>query len=195
MSNLLEELAEVGFPVGSVDELTRLGVRYTTAVPVLVHALPNEPDFKTKEWIARALSVPWARPTAIPALLEEFRSLPLQDKSAEMARWAIGNAFDALWDDAFFDEFTALATDQRYGIARQMLVLGFGKSREKQRATEVLLTLVDDPDVDGHAVSALAKLGQPASRDALVAASSHSKAWIRKAAVRGLKKLDRAAGA
>lgn len=34
-------------------------------------------------------------------------------------------------DDARFDELTALATDSRYGKAREMIVLGIGKSKKK----------------------------------------------------------------
>lgn len=192
MSEILEELARVGFPVASIDELRRSGRRYTAAVPVLLNALVLETDYKKKEWIVRTLSVPWARPAAIAPLIREFQTLSDREpQNASLTRWAIGNALEVLWDDEFFDDFVALAGDRNYGRSREMLVLGFGKSKLRQKATDFLLTLIEDPDVSGHAVSALAKLAQPQACEALQKATNHPKAWIRKAAMRGIARIDK----
>jgi hypothetical protein len=194
VTKILDELASVGFAVDSVDELRNSGVNYAEAVPALLRELTRETDPRKKEWIVRALSVPWARPAAIEPLLEEFRTLPHDEtRDNDNTRWAIGNAFEILWDDTYFEDFAALARERKYGRSRQMLVLGFGKSKCVEQAVVVLLELCDDPTVEGHAISALAKLAHPAARDALQNATTHSQAWVRKAAVRGLAKVDRKA--
>ncbi|WP_448721327.1 hypothetical protein [Microbacterium natoriense] len=157
MSDVLAELAEAGFPVSSVDELRRSGVKYARAVPILIRELAREKDPNRKEWVIRALSVPWAKPLAIQPLISEFRTLPL-DESAGMdyTRWSIGNALEILWDDNYFDELANLALERKYGRSREMIVLGFGKSKLVERATAILLSLCGDPAVEGHAISALA---------------------------------------
>lgn len=192
MNDILDDLASVGFAVGSVDELRRSGLNYGAAVPALIRELAREQDPRKKEWIIRALSVPWARPVAIDPLIREFRTLPWDDsQDNDHTRWAIGNAFEILWDDSYFEAFAELALDRRYGRSRQMIVLGFGKSKRTDEAVAVLLDLCDDPAVEGHAISALAKLAHPAGKEALQRATAHSKAWVRKAAWRGLAKLER----
>ena len=192
MSELLKELAKAGFPVASVDELRRSGSRYTAAFPVLIKALQREQDYKEKEWIVRALSVPWARPAAISPLIHEFINASEDDlEKVALLRWAIGNALDVLWDDDDFEALADLARQQRYGRSREMLVLGFGKSKRKNEAVELLEGLVADDDVSGHAIAALAKLAHPSARPVLDAATSHPKAWVRKAAKRGLHKLSK----
>lgn len=188
---LLEELAAVGFPVSSVDELRESGMNYRAAVPALLKELGRETDYGDKEWTVRALSVPWAKPTAIEPLLREFRNCPNHPSPRERnTQWAIGNALCILWNDAFFDDYVDISQNLSYGRSRRMVVLGFGKSKLREEATEFLLTLVDDPDVAGHAITALAKLAQPAAREALQQATSDSMAWIRKVAKKGLERLD-----
>jgi HEAT repeat protein len=103
-------------------------------------------------------------------------------------RWTIGNALDVLADDSSFDDFVELVRDRRYGKARQMVVLGLGKSKRPE-AVDVLLGLVDDPDVDGHAVKALGKLKAPSARTALQAKLDDKRAWVRAEARKALAKL------
>jgi hypothetical protein len=69
--------------------------------------------------------------------------------------WTIGGALEVLADDSSFDELAELARDRRYGMARQMIVLGLGRSKRPE-AVEVLVGLVDDPEVEGQPVKALA---------------------------------------
>jgi len=133
--------------------------------------------------------VPWAKPAAVRPLIEEFRRVDAAvDPKGLGLRWTIGNALDLLFDDASFDELVELATDRRYGRAREMVVLGLGRSK-RAAAVDVLLSLVDDPDVDGHAVSALGKLKAPAARAALEAKLDDRRAWVRSEARKALARL------
>jgi HEAT repeat protein len=189
MGALLAELASVGYPVGSVSELRTSGVRYRDAVPVLVRWLPRADSSSEKEQIVRALSVPWARSEALGPLIQEFRAPPVPgDARQESLRWAIGNALEVLWHDDRFDELVALARDPRFGKAREMVVVGLGRS-ERPQAGGVLIELLEDPVVNGHAVKALAKLRVPQAREGLERMTGDDRAWVRKEAQRALAKL------
>lgn len=186
---ILAELTAAGFPARSLADLRHSRTRYHDAVPVLLRWLARVSDPKVKVEIVRALSVPWAKPAATEPLIEQFRSVDASvDPSGMGLRWAIGNALDVLFDDAAFDAFVELVTDRRYGKARQMVVMGLGKSKRPQ-AVEVLLELMDDPDVDGHAVKALGKLKAPTAREALESKLDDDRAWVRQEARKALARL------
>ncbi|NYI60322.1 HEAT repeat domain-containing protein [Cellulomonas soli] len=183
------DLAAVGFEMGSLADLRLSGVRYRKAIPVLVDWLGRASDPKLQGELVRTLSVPWANPAATRAVIDEFRAVDARvDPTGTGLRWTMGNALEVLFDDADFGAFVELAVDERYGKARQMIVLGLAKSKNPQ-AVDVLLGLVEDPDVDGQAVKALAKLGDPAARPAFESKLGDSRAWVRNEARKGLKKL------
>jgi HEAT repeat protein len=189
MEGLLEELAAAGYPVGSVSELRTSRARYADAVPVLLRWLARAETLKEKEEIVRALSVPWARAAALGPLIKEFRAAPAPgDPKSELMRWAVGNGIEVLWDDARFEELVALARDERYGKAREMVVLGLGRSKRPE-AGAVLVELLDDAVVNGHAVKALGKLRDPRARDGLRRMTEDGRAWVRKEAERALARL------
>lgn len=188
-AGLLEELAGVGYPVASVADLRSSGTRYRAAVPVLLRWLDRSEDTFEKEEIVRALSVPWARDEALDPLIEAFRATPRGDQSEELLRWAIGNALEVLWDDSRFDELVALARDESFGKAREMVTLGLGRSKRPE-AGEVLIQLLDDPVVSGHAVKALRKLKVPQARAGLERMLGDERAWVRKEAQRALAAMD-----
>jgi hypothetical protein len=186
---ILAELAAVGFRVRSLADLRHSGTRYRDAIPVLLGWLSKTTDRKVEAEIVRALSVPWAKPAATKPLIDQFRQVDESvDPTGTGLRWTIGSALEVVFDDASFDELVELAEDRRYGKARQMVVLGLGKSKRPE-AVDVLLRLVDDPDVDGHAVKALGKLKAPAARIALEVKLNDQRAWVRKEAAKALAKL------
>jgi hypothetical protein len=188
---ILAELAAAGYRARSLADLRHSGVRYRDGVAVLLGWLQRVTDRKVKEEVVRALTVPWAKPAAARPMIEEFRRVDMSvDPTGTGLRWTIGNALDVLADDSVFDELVDLARDRRYGRARQMIVLGLGKSKRPE-AVEVLVGLVDDPDVDGHAVKALGKLKAPAARAVLERKLNDQRAWVRGEARRALAKLPR----
>jgi HEAT repeats len=189
MEDLLAELALAGFSLDSVSELRTSRIRYRDAIPILVSWLPRARSTSEKEQIVRALSVPWARREALEPLVQEFRALPIPgNDQQELLRWAVGNGIEVLWDDTQFDKLIELALDERFGKAREMVVLGLGRSK-KPEAAKVLIELLEDPVVNGHAVKALGKLGDPQARAGLERMTGDSRAWIRKEAKRALSRL------
>lgn len=191
MTDLLEELAATGYPVDSIAELRDSGMQYRAAIPVLLKWLSRAGSSLEKEQIIRALSVPWARVEALDPLIKEFRALPAPgDPQQELLRWAVGNGIEILWDDSRFDELVELARDERFGKAREMIVLGLGRSKNS-KAGEALIEMLDDPVINGHAVKALGKMKipEPRARQALERMLNDNRAWVRKDAQRALSKI------
>lgn len=181
---VLAELLDLGYAYSSLANLRRSGIRYVSAIPVLVDALERETDDRKAQEIVRALSVPWAKPVAIPALIRFFRRASAPTNLG--ARWATGSALEIIWDDAYFDELVELATDVRYGRGREMIVLGFAKSKHPE-ANQVLLGLLADRDVNGHAVSALRKRKVRLPASVLGGLVHDDRTWVRKEAQKVLE--------
>lgn|GEM_PF-280675 len=184
--DVLREVAEVGYSFDSLADLRTSGLRYREAVPVLLSGLQRATGQKVKGEIVRALSVPWAKPIATGPLIEQFRKV--HDDTGMGLRWTVGNALEVVWDDARFDDLVALVRDESFGKAREMVVLGLGRSK-KPEAGQVLVELLGDPIVSGHAVKALRKLKVPAARPGLEQMLSDERAWVRKEAERALAAL------
>lgn len=176
---LLRELAEVGYECDSLADLRTSGLRDRDAIPVLLSSLERATDRKVKSEIVRALSVPWAKPGATGPLIAQFQQV--EDETGMGLRWTVGNALEVLWDDAFFDDLVSLARDQGFGKAREMVVLGLGRSK-RHEAGAVLIEFLDDPVVSGHAVKALKKLKVPGARAGLERMLDDDRAWVRNTA-------------
>lgn len=184
---LIAELRAAGHDVERVSELHERRLDYRDALPVLIRWLPAISDRRLKEAVVRALTVPWARPVAAPVLIREFRDA---DDATGSYRWAVGNALSVVADDSVLPDIVALATDRRYGKAREMVVLALGNMSDP-RAVDALVDLLPDEEVAGHAVMALGKLRAPSARAALEPFLDHPKDWVRQEARKALASLDR----
>ena len=126
------------------------------AAPLLVEWLPRIQDPVEKEVIARSLTgTRSARSEAARAILEEFRNAPMND---ETTKWAYANALATLADAAVADDLVELIRDTRHGRAREMLCDALKRTKDP-RAPDVLIKLIDDDDVAGHAILALRSYG------------------------------------
>ncbi len=184
---VIADLKVVGFSVESLDELRRSGVRYKAAIPVLLKWLPVVENTDIKEAIVRALSVPWAKPTAVQPLIVEFQTA---SESASGLKWTIGNALAIVADDSVFNEIAELVRDKRHGKAREMLAVALGNMDDPQ-VVDLLIELLRDDEVAGHALIAIGKLGAQKARPVVEPFLNHPKAWIRAKAKRVLARLDR----
>jgi HEAT repeat protein len=185
---LLKDLAAIGFRVKSVGELLDGKTNYHAAIPILLEWLPRISDPHAKEDLVRTLSVPWAKPAAAPQLIQEFKAA--NDPTGEGLRWAIANGLAVVADDAVFEDLLELVQDTQYGKARQMLALALGNMQNPHAAT-VLVNLLDDEHVVGHAVMALGKLKVPAVAEMrLRALLVHPTDWVRDEARKTLAGLE-----
>lgn len=184
---ILKQLASRGFLVESLSEL-RLTPDCAGAVTVLVEWLPRVTNPYLKEDLVRTLSVPWAA-SAAPALIAEFKRAdgPMSDG----LRWAIANALAVVADDSVLGELVPLVEDKKYAKAREMLTLALGNMRNPL-AVDVLIRLLDDDRVVGHAAMALGKLKATAARVRLEALREHRTKWVRTEVKKALTRMDSA---
>lgn len=183
-ADVMKKLGAIGYQFDAVADLRMSGLVYRSAIPVLLRGLETVTDRKDKSEIVRALSVPWAKPAAVRPLIDQFI-----DAEDDSLRWTVGNALDIVWDDDYFDDLVALTQDCKFGKAREMVVLGMGRSKNPQ-AVPILIGLLDDWEVAGHAVAALRKLKAPEARPGLERMLDDKRAWVRKEAREALTKLD-----
>jgi aminopeptidase N len=134
---------------------------YEAAAPILIRWLPRARTPLLKERIVRSLTgEKAATPDALVPLVREFRSAGDQEETG--LKWAIGNALATLADDSIADELIELARDRTHGRAREMLMDALARTKD-ERALDLLVELVDDDQVAGHAISALRRLGPKTS--------------------------------
>jgi hypothetical protein len=185
---VLADLAQAGFEVEWVSELHNIGFKYKKAIPILLKWLPIIDNEDVKEAIVRSLSVPWAKPIAAMPLIEEYRKIT--NGSDSELKWAIANGLSIVADDSVFTEIVELVQDKKNGRSREMLAVSLGNMKNPY-AQEVLLELLDDEEVAGHAIMALGKLKSKKARPTIERFLTHKKSWIRQEAKRALVKIDR----
>ena len=156
-------IASRDFGFFAARDIQEAGIRaprfdFEAAVPVLIRWLPRARTPLVKERIVRSLTgTKAATPASLEPLIEEFRSA-----DDHHLKWAIGNALATLADESIADELIDLAGDRRHGRSREMLMDALARTKDK-RALDLLVELVGDDDVAGHAISALRRLGPKTS--------------------------------
>jgi HEAT repeat protein len=183
LAPMLKDLAARGVRVDSIVEARGDRALFRAALPVLIDWFrkTDNPDLKVE--LAGALGTPWAKPSGAGALIEGFRGA--EDASV---RWSIGNALADVATDAEFDAIVELVKDKRYGRSRERLAVALGRMKDP-RAVDVLIGLLDDADVVGHAVAALGKLRARRARPQVEALLRHEDASVRRAAKTALARV------
>lgn len=182
---VLEELSAGGVWVTDLRELrTRDATEYRGAVPVLLRWLNRVTDVAVKQDIVRTLSVPYAAPAAARPFVEEFRRA-----TTGGLRWAVANGLAVVADDGVFKDVAGLVTDARYGKAREMLAVALG-NMQPPGAVDVLINLLRDEDVAGHAAIALGKLRAFAALEPLKTLAPHRQEWVREEAKKAIAAIE-----
>jgi hypothetical protein len=187
---ILADLAQLGIRIESLSVLVNKTIDYRIAVPLLLRWLPQVSNMDVKETIVRALTVKWAKGVAAQPLVEEFRKAP--EAEALGLKWAIANALSVVADDSVFGDLTELVRDKRHGRAREMLVVAFGNMKDPG-AVDILIGLLNDEQVAGHALIALRKLAPLQAQSAVERFLDHPKDWIRNEARRALNEIHKRA--
>lgn len=102
---LLADLRRAGHSIKSVWDFVNTAESYPNAIPVLMNHLMRPYRDKTREGIARALSVREARGIAGPAILEVLHGSKGADRHF---RWALANALTIVADREDRDAIQAL---------------------------------------------------------------------------------------
>ena len=187
------ELQKVGIRINGVYDLVNSRRSYKEAIPVLVKLLPSIKDDRIKEGVVRALAVKEAVGGDVSrAMICEFEGIsPSAPPSMQALKWAIANTLSVVARDPVFEEIAALACEKQHGKAREMLAVALGNMKDS-RAIDVLVKLLNDDEVAGHALMALGKLKAAKAKPAIERFLDHPKPWVRKEAERALRKIEKA---
>lgn len=153
---LLRDLESMGISIPSVYDLVNTSDPYPEAIPVLIEHLGKPYHPRIREGIARALTVPEAKP-ALPKIFEAFRRET--DTSVNGPKWALGNAIYTLADESHVPEILSLVLDPSHGQARDLLVYALARSPSPE-ARNALEQLKSDPEVGLHVGKAVAQRGR-----------------------------------
>jgi HEAT repeat protein len=182
---ILDVLAAEGIVVDTFSGLRRLGKKTKRILPLLLLELAKVSNDDLKEDLVRTLSVPWAPKGTDRAFLKEFK----RTTNAQL-RWAIGNGLSIVASGAVEDELIGLVNDTKYGRSREMAVLGLSRLHSA-KAVKTALALLNDDEVEGHAVMALGDMKAKDSIPQIRLRLAHPKTWIRKEARKALRKIER----
>jgi hypothetical protein len=157
---MLDELTEAGVDVtdfGLFTSLRPVGFDFVRAAPILVKWLPRVDFPAVVESIARSLrGERLALGEGARQLIAAYRRMP---DSESGVKWAIADALSTLVAASDADDVIILLRDRGSGVARQMLCDALTRTRDP-RASDVLIELLDDDKVNGHAILALRRLGR-----------------------------------
>ena len=185
-------LKAVGMRINSIYDLVHTRGDYPAAIPVLIQLLSQVETPHIKEQIVRALGVKSAKRVAEEPLIKEFLSVPKTDQ-LHGVKWATGNTLYSLGTiDLHFDAIAEIVSDTSHGTPRQMMVMLLGKSKlNKERAAKIALELIEDKDVQGHAIRALGNLRSVRAVEAIEKFLSSNNEWHRREARTALKKIQK----
>jgi hypothetical protein len=160
-------------------------------MPTLLEALPRLSDLNLVSAVAGHLRRPWARPDAFDPLLEAFRRWAVVDHNVG---WHLGDALGTASTITRVDELLTIAHEQSYGWSRQMVVMSLGRYRKRSEVAPVLVSLLEDPDVALHAISALRRVLGPGGALPHVEAIArhHHGTRLGETAAREVRKLQKA---
>jgi len=188
---VVSALGEHGVYVSSIWDLVHTKQGYKEAIPVLIDMLSKVDDLGIKEGLVRALTVKEAAPVAALPLIKEFRQL-MGDQSprAGSVRWAIANALTVVAGKDSSNDVIELLKSPASGRARQMLALTLGRRLKDARGIPILIDLLDEEDVVGHAVEALGLLKAAEAQSHLLKLKRHPRTWVRKEVEKALKRIE-----
>jgi len=96
---------------------------------------------------------------------------------------------DRKMNAAQLDRIIRICLDKKAKRGRQSFVMLLGRKKYGSLANTIVSSL-DDPDVDGHVIETLYKMGAGQYPDLIRPYLNHKKAWIRNGAKRYLRKFE-----
>lgn len=181
---LIQEVREKGVELASINDLMKINKKYRDLVPILLNHLTTISDDADKEFLVRCLGVKGFVEASKTLIAEFYKSQNM------MLKWAIGNSLSIISDERVLPEMITIAQEKEHGIARQMLVDGLGAFKNDE-VKSVLIGLLADEDVAGHAVSALSKVGDRSCIQYVEPLLSHKTKWIKKEAQKAMARLEK----
>ncbi len=126
---------------------------FERAAPILIDWLPRVSDRRVKEAMVRSLAdQKAAQGEGTRRLIAEFHRPEYADDAG--LKWAIGNTVATLALPQDAETIIEILHDRRHGRARQRFCDALVRTRDPRRV-DVLIELIDDDEVAGHAIAAL----------------------------------------
>jgi len=185
------ELRNAGFKVSDLFDLINFKQTEFGYINLLLNLLDSEKvtDPIMKDGIIRAITVKKAKGIAEKKLLEYYNCLTTE-REKELIGWSIGNWFEHLYSESYFDQIMKISANKKNGMSRQMFVLALGKTKNhKSDAEKLLLELTFDKDVALHAIISLGKLKSKKSIKRLTELINDKNKTIKKEANKALNKI------
>jgi HEAT repeat protein len=182
---ILEDLRKVGCYSNPPEAIILSPATSPVIVAVLIQHL-DRPYIKTlKERIIRALNARPARGIASKPLVAEYHRL--SEEQDPSLRWVIGDTLSDIADDSILEDIEVILRNPNNGKSREMFVLALARMKHPRSLT-LLVEMLKDEQLAGHAIIALRKLKAAAARDKIMPFLSHPTPWIRKEAKKFLER-------
>jgi len=181
---LIRDLEEVGIHISSVWDLVNGPNNYKSALPILIEHLESAENLRLKEGIVRALGVK-GFDAASQHLIKEFKK-----SKDELYKWAIANSLEIIAPKEHVDELISIISDRKHGGSRQMIALALGRIGDK-KSVSVLIELLDDDSVAGHAIEALGKIGDNSIIESIRPFTKHKVKWKKNAAKKAIERIQK----
>ena len=194
---ILGDLAKVGCNADSLEAVAELE-NPPSIISHVLHKWDGKVPSQYTQLLNRVESAVYAKNKpvmpdhSVDELIRIYQTSEPNLNSFFTGLWDVASEIYLKFSDHCFDDVAALLQDRRYGVDRQMLALALGKSKRPE-AVDVLLSVLDDYGVSGHATEALAKLRSERARGGLVSMLGDDRQWVRTQARKGLARLDEAA--
>ncbi len=187
ITELVIRINNSGFKIDNIYNLNSIASLKPEIVSIIVAFLQENTDlWKGRENVIRSLARKEAKAVANEALFMEYERA--KNKADQLYLWAIGNSIEVIVGDDDFDSIRKIVTNPENGMSRQMFVLALGKIKT-QASEDLLIGLLDDKEVQGHALGALRKLKSKKAAEKASLLLSSPNAWIRKEAKKLLDKI------
>ena len=181
---LIREVREKGIEITNINDLMKINKKYRDLVPIILKHLNEVTDESDKEFLVRCLGVKGFDEAAKPLIDEFYKSNNVSYK------WAIGNSLSIISSSEALPELIKIVQEKEHGIARQMIVDGLGAYKTEE-VKSVLVNLLKDDEVVGHAISGIAKTGDKSLIKYIEPFTNHKISWIRNEARKAIKKLEK----
>lgn len=158
MLDTLEAAGVDTIDFGQFGEASFSGFDFERATPVLIEWLPRVDDPRVKDAMVRSLAGQrGARGEGTRRLIAEFNRPDYAEQG--LLRWSIGNTLATLSGPGDADALIEILRDRSAGSARQMVCDAMSRTGDPRRI-DVLIELLDDDTVAGHAILALRRFGR-----------------------------------
>ncbi len=193
---ICHDLSQLGIELNSIYDLLKwTDQEYWDGIPILIEWLDKVETNRIREGIVRSLTLRKAPKEVIDAIIYHFRKYAKSSNYKPLTGWAFGNAIGEVATSKQLEEVISLVEDETLEDARQMMVIGLGKIGKKAatHTFPVLVKLLEEPGVQGHAIAALGYLGDVRAIEYVPPFLEHKMKWIAKEAAKTIRKLEKTA--